>query len=114
MKYTIDAQGKKIGRVASSAAALLMGKSSVAFAKNKVTPVSVEIVNAAKTDMSAVKKQNDKYVTYTGHRGGLISESLGELIVRQGMTEVYRRAILRMIPDNKLRKGRMKNLIIKE
>ena len=114
MKYTIDAQGKKIGRVASAAAARLMGKSSVSFAKNKVHAEVVEIVNAKKTDMTAVKKQNDKYVTYTGHRGGLNSETLGELIVRRGMTEVYRRAVKRMLPGNKLQDLRMKNLVIKD
>ncbi len=114
MKYTIDAQGKKIGRIASAAAARLMGKSSVSFAKNKVHAEVVEIVNASKTDMSAVKKQNDTYVTYTGHRGGLESETLGELIIRRGMKEVYTRAIERMLPRNKLRKDRMKNLIIKD
>ncbi|MCX6715544.1 MAG: uL13 family ribosomal protein [Candidatus Taylorbacteria bacterium] len=114
MKYTIDAQGKKIGRVASTAAARLMGKSSVSFAKNKVSTEVVEIINASKSDMTAVKKQNDKYVTFTGHRGGLNSETLGELINRRGMTEVYRRAVLRMLPSNKLQDLRMKNLIIKE
>lgn len=114
MKYTIDAQGKKIGRVASTAAARLMGKSSVSFAKNKVHAEVVEIINAKKTDMTAVKKQSDKYVTYTGHRGGLNSETLGELINRRGMTEVYRRAVRRMLPGNKLQDVRMKNLIIKD
>ena len=114
MKYTIDAQGKKIGRVASSAAAHLMGKNLTSFAKNTVAASQVEIVNATKTDMSVKKKQDDKYITYTGHRGGLNSESLGELITRRGMTEVYRRAIKRMLPDNKLREPRLKNLTIKE
>ena len=37
MKYTIDAADKKIGRIASEAAAVLMGKKSVSFAKNAVT-----------------------------------------------------------------------------
>ena len=114
MKYTIDAQGKKIGRIASDAAASLMGKKSVSFVKNKALPMTVEIINASKADMSAKKKENDMYVTYTGFRGGLNKESLGELIARRGMSEVYRRAIKRMLPDNKLREPRMKNLIIKE
>jgi large subunit ribosomal protein L13 len=114
MKFTIDAQGKRIGRVASAAAARLMGKHTPAFQKNTVVADQVEIVNASKTDMTAVKKQNDAYVTYTGHRGGLESETLGELIARRGMKEVYTRAIGRMIPRNKLHKARMKNLIIKD
>lgn len=114
MKYTIDAQGKKIGRIASMAAARLMGKHSPTFAKNTVTADKVEIVNAAKTDMTANKKQKDIYVTFTGWRGGLEKETLGELIARRGMKEVYTRAIERMVPRNKLHKERMKNLIIKD
>lgn len=114
MKFTIDAQGKRIGRVASQAAARLLGKSSTSFAKNKVLVGQVEILNASKADVSARKKQNDVYVTYTGHRGGLYEETLGEMIIRKGMSEVLRKAILRMLPNNKLRDSRMKNLIIKE
>ncbi len=113
MKHTIDAQGKKIGRVASEAAACLMGKKSVSFAKNTVVDATVEILNVAKADVIAKKKQADIYVTYTGFRGGLNKESLGHLIDRRGMIEVFRRAVYRMLPDNKLRDRRMKLLTIK-
>ncbi len=114
MKHTIDAQGKKIGRIASQAAHILMGKNSPTFQKNKVGVDMVEIVNASKVDVTLKKKTDDKYVTYTGFRGGLKSESLGELITRRGMTEVFRRAVTRMLPANRLRDDRIKNLIIKE
>jgi large subunit ribosomal protein L13 len=114
MKHTIDAQGKKLGRIASQAAAVLMGKNSVTFAKNVVAEGKVEIVNVDQADVTAHKKISDVYVTYTGHRGGLNKESLGHLIDRRGMTEVFRRAVYRMLPDNKLRDRRMKNLIIKK
>ncbi len=114
MKFIIDAQGKKIGRVASTAAARLMGKHSPTFTKNTVNADKVEIINASKTDMTAKKKLGDVYVTFTGWRGGLNSEKLGDLIERRGMKEVYVRAIERMVPRNKLHAARMKNLIIKE
>lgn len=114
MKYTIDAQGKKLGRIASEAAAQLMGKNSPSFAKNTVAKGQVEISNVSKADITAHKKLQDSYVTYTGHRGGLNTESLSELIARRGMAEVFKRAVYRMLPDNKLRDLRMKNLIIKE
>ncbi|MFA6554163.1 MAG: uL13 family ribosomal protein [Candidatus Paceibacterota bacterium] len=114
MKYTIDAQGKKLGRVASEAAAHLMGKHSAVFAKNVVSEDKVEICNVNMADISDAKKTKDTYVTYTGHRGGLNSESLSHLIGRRGMTEVFRRAVTRMLPPNKLRDLRLKNLIIKE
>ncbi len=114
MKHTIDAQGKKIGRVASQAAAVLLGKDSPAFVKNKVVGSRVEIINAAKADVTAHKKDAKVYVTYTGHRGGLNKETLGHLIDRKGSGEAFRRAVYRMLPNNKLRDPRMKNLIIKE
>lgn len=114
MKHTIDAQGKKLGRIASQAAAMLLGKHSAKFAKNEVADAKVEIVNASRTDITALKKNRDTRVTYTGFRGGLNTETLGHLIERHGMTEVYRKAISRMLPNNKLRSERMKNLIIKE
>jgi large subunit ribosomal protein L13 len=114
MKYTIDAQGKKLGRIASEAASILMGKNKAEFAKNKVSDSKVEIINARLTDITALKKTRDTYVTYTGHRGGLNTEKLGDLIVRRGMEEVFKKAIYCMLPDNKLRNLRMKNLIIKD
>lgn len=114
INHTIDAQGKKLGRIASEAASYLLGKNSPTFEKNKVADVEVVIINANKTDINARKKSSDVYVTYTGHRGGLNSETLGHLIKRRGMSEVFRRAVLRMMPDNKLRDKRIKNLIVKE
>ncbi len=114
MKYTIDAQGKKLGRIASEAAAHLMGKHSASFARNVVSSDKVEVTNVSKADITANKKEKDVYVTFTGFRGGLNKESLGQLIARRGMTEVFRRAITRMLPPNKLRDLRLKNLTIKE
>lgn len=114
MQHIIDAQGKKIGRVASQAAAMLLGKDSPSFAKNTVAARKVEIVNVSGADVTARKKEADTYVTYTGHRGGLENESLGELISRRGMKEVFRRAVYRMLPNNKLRDKRMHNLVIKD
>ncbi len=110
--YTIDARDKKLGRIASEAAACLMGKKSVSFAKNIALPVEVRIVNAKLTNITAHKKNAVEYVTYTGHRGGLNTEKLGDLMVRRGMKEVYTRAVYTMLPKNKLRAERMKNLII--
>lgn len=114
MKYIIDAQDKKIGRIASEAASILMGKKSTAFARNTAAVVKVEIINASQADISAKKKIGDVYVTYTGHRGGLKNETLGELIGRRGTVEVFKKAVYRMLPNNKLRNLRMKNLTILE
>jgi large subunit ribosomal protein L13 len=114
MKHTIDAQGKKIGRVASEAASLLMGKTLVTYARNKAPEVSVAIINCAKADISSKKKDEKIYVTFTGFRGGINDEKLGALIERKGTGEAFKRAVYRMLPSNSLRKSMMKNLTISE
>lgn len=117
MKITLDAQDKKIGRIASQAASALLGKNAPSFAKNAVSPGQVEIINASRAYVTAKKKAGgteDDYVRYTGHRGGLKSQTLGELIRRKGMSEAFRLAVYGMLPNNKLRAMRMKNLTVKE
>jgi large subunit ribosomal protein L13 len=114
MNHTIDAQDKKLGRVASEAATLLMGKRTTSFVRNKVSGVKVTIVNTSKANIDIKKKNDKEYVTYTGFRGGIYSEKLSDLIARKGFSEVFERAVYRMLPSNSLRKEIMKNLTITE
>lgn len=112
--YTIDAQGKKLGRVASEAANILMGKNSVKYARNITPDVKVAIVNCGKADIDTRKKNVKEYVTFTGFRGGINTEKLGDLMNRKGAVEAFKRAVYRMLPSNSLRKTMMKNLTITE
>jgi len=114
MNHTIDAQDKKIGRVASEAATLLMGKRTTAFVRNKVSGVKVTIINTSKANIDLKKKDDKEYVTFTGFRGGINTEKLSALIERKGTKEVFERAVYRMLPSNSLRKAMMKNLTITE
>lgn len=112
--YTIDAQGKRIGRVASEAATILMGKNTTTYVRNAAPEVKVSIINTSKAYINAKKKQNKEYVTFTGYRGGINTEKLADLIERKGTTEAFKRAVYRMLPSNGLRKTMMKNLTISE
>lgn len=114
MKHVIDATDKTLGRVAAEAARILLGKHRVDFIKNKVLDDEVSVINCSKAKILAKKKSDFVYTTYTGHRGGLKNESLGNLIDRKGVTEAFKRAIGGMVPKNKLYKQRIKNLTIKE
>ncbi len=114
MNHTIDAQDKKLGRVASEAATLLMGKRTTAFVRNKVSGVKVSIINTSKANIDIKKKDDKEYVTFTGFRGGIYTEKLSDLIARKGFSEVFERAVYRMLPSNSLRKQIMKNLTITE
>lgn len=113
-KHVLDAKNKKLGRIASQAAMILMGKNTPQFAKNVAPEVEVEIVNASKTEINEIKKLDKTYITYTGHPGGQKEEALGKLLDRKGIAEVYRRAVYGMLPDNKLRARMMTRLIITE
>lgn len=112
VKYTIDASGRSLGRVASDAAQALLGKKSAQYVKNFVLPVTVEIVNASKLKISEKREAETTYIRYTGYPGGLRSQTMAELKAKKGLEEVVRTTVDGMIPRNKLRKERMKRLSI--
>jgi len=112
-EYTIDAKGKRLGRVATEAAHVLLGKDQPDFAKNLVAPVTVTITNASGLDISE-KRAEEEFQTYSGYPGGQKIETLGHLAGRRGYGEVVRRVVKGMLPKNKLRDPRMKNLIVSE
>ena len=109
---TIDAQDKTLGRVASEAAKALLGKGSASFAKNVVAEVEVKIVNASKVRISGDKVRAKEYVRYSGYPGGQKTESYKQLVSRKGEREAIRKAVLGMLPKNKLQNRRIKKLII--
>ncbi len=114
MKYTIDATNKKIGRVASEAAALLMGKAKSDFARNKVSVVSVSIENASKLSITEKKSKEKTYKRYSGYPGGLKVETLETVKTNKGVSEVLKKAVYGMLPKNKLRSLMIKNLKIQD
>jgi len=111
--HTIDAAGKRLGKVATEAATVLMGKNTVDFAKNVVTPVTVKIENASKLDVPE-KKKAEIYQSYSGYPGGRRVETLEHLGGRLGYSEVVRRTVKGMLPKNKLQAVMMKNLQVTE
>lgn len=111
---TIDAKGRKLGRVASEAAVLLMGKDKSDFLRNKDPKNKVLIKNTSKLDISGKKKRSKTYTRYSGHPGGLKKEVMEKVIKNKGFSEVMRRAVEGMLPKNKLKKKMMKNLEITE
>lgn len=112
--HTIDAKGKKIGRVATEVAKILMGKNTVTYARNRTPDVSVKIMNASKLSISEKKRANKKYVRFSGYPGGIKFEALEDLAKRRGYGEALRHAVKGMLPGNKLRPKMMKRLTIEE
>ncbi|HBD24927.1 MAG: 50S ribosomal protein L13 [Candidatus Zambryskibacteria bacterium RIFOXYD1_FULL_40_13] len=114
MKYTLDAQNKKIGRVATQAAVYLMGKNTPSFKRNLNPETVVEIINASKASVAETKMDTKTYSRYSGYPGGLKQPTMKQVIVKKGYSEIMREAVSGMIPKNKLRAKMLKNLIITE
>jgi len=112
-QHTIDAAGKRLGKVATEAASLLLGKNNPTFTKHITADVQVTIENASKLDITE-KRGTEIYQSYSGYPGGRRTETLTHLGERLGYSEALRRTIAGMIPSNKLKKPRLKNLIITE
>jgi large subunit ribosomal protein L13 len=112
--HTIDASGKTLGRVASQAAKVLMGKDSPEYTANKVADVSVSIVNAGKTKMTERRMNETLHETYSGFPGGFKTKTNAKIIDKKGWKGLYELAVYGMLPSNKLRPLMMKNLTIIE
>ena len=112
MEHTIDAQGKKLGRIATAAATMLMGKDRTDFVRNAIPDVKVSIINAGKIWTSNKKMEEKIYTTYSGYPGGLKEETYAKVKKNKGMQEIVKKAVYGMLPDNKLRPIRMKRLTI--
>lgn len=111
---TIDASGKSLGRVASEAARVLMGKTSTSYKANIKPEAKVSIINASKTKMSERQMTTVLHEKYSGYPGGLRFKTNGEIIKDKGWKGLYELAVYGMLPSNKLRPIMMKNLTIVE
>lgn len=114
MTHTIDAEGKTIGRVATEAAHVLMGKHAVGFSRHLSGDATVTIKNASKLSINEKKRVAKKYKRFSGYVAGLKEEKLDALAKRRGYREIMRLAVYGMLPGNKLRPLRMKRLVIEE
>lgn len=112
--HTIDASGKRLGRVATEIATLLMGKHRTDAVRNVVAPVSVRVEHAGKLLIDERKRDQTEYDRYSGYPDGRKVLTMKQLIARKGYSELVRKAVYGMLPSNKLRPIRMKKLIISE
>ncbi len=114
MNYTIDATNKSLGRLASEAAAILLGKNEVTFARNTVSTNTVTITNASKLKVDPRKMLEKTYNSFSGYPGGLKQNTMRHVTDKKGFKEVLAVAIKGMIPSNRLRSDVMKHLTITE
>ena len=109
--HTLDASKKPLGRIASQAAVLLMGKHKPTFERYKKEPLQVVITNSDALIFTGKKLKNKRYYRHSGYLGNLKEETAEEMLKRDSR-KIIRLAIIGMLPKNKLRKEMIKRLVI--
>ncbi len=107
--HVIDASGKVLGRLATQAASLLMGKHKPIFSRHLDTGDFVVIINADKVRFTGNKAEQKLYYRHSGYPGGLKSISL-EKMLETNPSRVIEHAVKGMLPHNRLGAQMMKKL----
>lgn len=107
--HKIDATGKVLGKLAAQIAVLLKGKDKPGYMPNKDTGDFVTVANVKDMEITGKKIEQKKYYHHTGYLGGLKTQTLKVLIVKNP-AEVLRKAVLGMLPKNRLQAKRIKRL----
>jgi large subunit ribosomal protein L13 len=107
--HVIDANNAVLGRVASRAAMLLMGKHKTNWVPSLDTGDHVVIINAAKVKLTGAKEGQKVYRRHTGYPGGLIETGAQKMRLTrpERMLEL---AISGMLPKTKLGKQMYRKL----
>jgi len=109
--YVIDATDQVLGRIATRAATILMGKHRPQYAPFLVSGDHVVIVNADKIKLTGEKLDKKVYRWHTLYPGGL-REVSARKVFETKPEKIIHEAIFGMLPKNKLRKRMVKRLKI--
>lgn len=109
--YVLDAAEAPLGRLATIAASLLIGKGKPSFTKHIDTGDYVIITNAQNLVITGNKVQQKVYYNHSGYPGGLKAKTLGTKL-SEDPTKIILQAVRGMLPVNKLRPARLDRLKI--
>jgi large subunit ribosomal protein L13 len=107
--HVLDAQEMVLGKLASKAAMLLMGKTKPSYTPFLDTGDHVIVINANKIRVTGRKEENKIYNHFTGYPGGLVSKSL-KRVRAERPTRLIEDAIQGMLPKTKLGKQMYRKL----
>src|SRR3989344_2229929 len=113
MDYIIDAQNKRLGRVASEAATILQGKKSAAYEPRLQGADRVILKHWKEITVSGRKPIQKIYYRHTGYMGHLKETKFKDAFAKDPR-KVVREVVRHMLPKNALNPKRLKNLIFEE
>ncbi len=97
--YIVDAQGKAVGRLASTIAQALRGKTNPAFSPHLDNGDFVVVVNASQIHFSGNKWQQKMYYHHTEYPGG-IRQASAEQVLAKHPEDIVKKAVAGMLPKN--------------
>ncbi len=99
--HLVDADGQRLGRMATQVAMVLMGKHRPTYTAHVDTGDFVIIVNADKVVMTGNKAAQRTRTFYSGYAGGLRTATYQQLLDRRPEA-VIEDAVRRMLPKGRL------------
>ena len=109
--YIIDASGKTLGKVATTAATILNGKHRPEYTPHVDCGESVIVINADKIVLTGKKLDQKYYYRHSGYIGGLKKTSYRELM-RTKPELAVRLAVKGMLPKNTIGDKSIVRLIV--
>src|ERR1700747_2593106 len=107
--FVLDATDQALGRLATKAARILIGKDKATFTPYLDSGDHVVVINADKIRLTGDKVEQKVYYSHSGYPGGL--KAVPAKRVRETKPDwMVREAVLGMLPKNKLRARRAKKL----
>lgn len=113
-EYTIDCKGKVLGRVASEIALILQGKKNAGYNPRLEGDDTVIIKNIDSLNLTGNKTEQKVYYSHTTQIGHLKESKFKDVLEKHGMQWVLRKAVMRMLPKNRLQARRIKRMIIEK
>jgi large subunit ribosomal protein L13 len=107
--HVIDAQDTVLGKLASKAAMLLMGKTKPSYTPLLDAGDHVIVINAAKVRLTGGKENKKVYRHFTGYPGGLVEMSFKRVRAERPV-RIVEEAIQGMLPKTKLGKQMYRKL----
>jgi len=107
--HVIDAENAVLGRIASQAALILMGKNKPTYTPFLDTGDHVVVVNAEKVRLTGRKEDQKIYRRHTGYPGGLI-EIQARKVRATHPIRMIEDAVAGMLPKSKLGKQMVRKL----
>jgi large subunit ribosomal protein L13 len=107
--HVVDAENQVLGKLASNAARILMGKHKASYTPFLDTGDHVVVINAAKVRLTGRKEENKLYRHFTGYPGGLVEMNVRRVkAIRPA--RMVEDAIFGMLPKTKLGKQMYRKL----